>query len=61
MSLREPGYYWVRPFDPDLRGELYDGWEPAEWDGERWLLVGRCETFEDNTLEAGKRIKTEAK
>lgn len=51
-ARRGPGLYWVR-FHAD------DEWQPAEWTGEDWLLVG--DDVERRKVEAiGARLKVPA-
>ena len=48
---RENGYYWVRhKFSEDL-------WQPAEWLGNVWLMLGSEERFDDiEMVEIGELI-----
>ena len=47
--MREPGFYWTR-----LK---YHNYEPAEWTGSHWILIGSDDTFNDNEFTSiGDRI-----
>ena len=53
MSERKPGYYMIRYAHEQAP------WEPAEWDGERWMLLGNSSSFSPATIgEVGPRIPT---
>lgn len=49
--MRFPGFYWVRRF----RGGQ---WEPAEWDGKEWYIIGDMPPVYDGDIaEIGEAIK----
>jgi len=48
--VRPKGYYWVRFRD--------GGWEPAEWDGEAWQVIGIADVYQDDEIpEIGPPIE----
>lgn len=49
--MNETGYYWVRVT------HQYTDWEPAEWDGEVWMLIGSREAWGHSDMyEIGEKI-----
>lgn len=47
--MRQPGYYWIR------RG---DKWEPAEFDGSTWWMIGYDGKLRDRDIdEVGEKIE----
>lgn len=48
---REPGFYWVV-----MIANAADAWQPAQWDGDRWWVIGNDVELTD-VAQVGRRLR----